>query len=461
MKKVIIATFIILLLSGCSSNPKDISETLSLSDKKIEKLNSEIDEQLQNCLWNYNQSTNTFVKGNVETKESPRYNSIYDASLDMGFDIKKYEGREVIIVSTNITHFNNNEAGTAYFYFIGNELVCEYYVYNDNVYSLKSKDVFLKEKQIQQYEDNNIKADFEESKFDLSFVDFEDIDNKNNSIAVIDNERLKFFSYKDNGFTLKKELNFLSEELYPMDITFTENGRSAVLLGKIEQIYNQNSENGSEENAKIDVEESDDKSKTVITRKKSNCKSVKVIFLDKYFNKISGEIPLDLSIYTSIAYNDSSIILAREKSLDIYKEEDNKWNKVSQFMFKHGVNNIKLSDIENDGENEFVMIDGMDIYIYEFKSTLELLWKTNLSISSITNNLYIADLNNDGINEIYIHDLSGTTARYILCKDGFQSNSSGISYEQKYIAGDFNGDGKDDYICINVSDSTAELFMSK
>lgn len=72
-----------------------------------------------------------------------------------------------------------------------------------------------------------------------------------------------------------------------------------------------------------------------------------------------------------------------------------------------------------------------------------------MQLNSLEGNIYAADLNGDGVKEIYLTDSLGITARYILTSQGFNIDGGGLlSGGGKYIAADFNGDGRDDYMLI-------------
>lgn len=439
MKKYLIILFAVFCLSGCNvSNTTEAS--LNLSKKQIENYNNKINEELESRFWNYDENANAFERGMVETEQSSNYNAILTACNDVGYDIKKYSGADIVIATTELQHFNNDDAGKAYFYFLGSKLIGEYYKYNSKIYSINEKNIFLKDISFNKFEDTSKKADFNSKKINTDFEDFRDIDSKGN-IAVIDEDyKLKIYSLnKKNNFKLNKTISYSSEGLYPMDICFTESG-SVILLGKNDDAVTNNTSQS------VEYEDSHSSNSNYLL------KSWRIDFLDKNFKKRKESIDLDLSSYTSINVIDNQLFLSRGNSIDIFEEnEEGKWIKSTQIMLKNSIERLKFADIDGDNKKEAIAIDGMDLYVFEYNETFELLWKTNLSINSMTDSLYIEDLNNDGIKEIYIEDLLNTSAKYILEKKGFQSNSDGLAYLHKYIVGDFNLDGKADYIEIITS----------
>lgn len=438
MKKYFIILFAALCLSGCSATDNS-QDTLNLSKKQIENYNNKINKELEDRLWNYDENSNTFEKGIVETEQSSNYNEILNACENAGFNIKRYSGNSIVIATTELQHFNNDDAGKAYFYFLGSKLIGEYYKYNSKIYSLNEKNIFLKDVSFDKYEDTTKKSDFDSKKINIDFSDYRDIDSNGNIAVINDDYKLNFYNLsKNNKFMLVKSLSYSSEGLYPMDICFTESG-SVVLLGKNDDSITKNTSQS------VEYEDSHDSD----THNELFLKSWKIEFLDKNFKKRNASIDLDLSSYTSINVIENKLFLSRGNSIDIFEQDNNgKWQKSTQIMLKNNIEMLKFADIDNDGKKEAIAIDGMDLYVYEYNETFELLWKTNLSINSMKDSLYIEDLNGDGIKEIYIEDLSDTSAKYILEEKGFQSSSDGIEYLHKYIVGDFNNDGKADYIEI-------------
>lgn len=456
MKKIFIISLIllfILTLSGCSSVDEQSEEVFSINEKQKKEYDNIISAQLTECMWNYIEEDTTYEKGSIETKDSSRYNDIYNASLDMGFDIKAYEGRDAVIVSTKILYFNNEEAGQAYFYFIKDKLVSEYYIKDEKIYSLKVNNVFITENEFIKFEDLNIKAEFTEKEINNLFNDYNDISTNKGTIATIDDDyRLLFYNY-GKSFYLNKRVSFENEGLFPIDTAFFENGDCAVLLGKENVVYtNTESSSGNTDSFEEDLS---------LTEKSKSLKSYKVSFLDRNLKIKNESIELPLSTYTDIKVNNGNLFILRDKTIDVYKKENSSWNKTNQIMLKHWANKMKIADIDENGTNEIILTDGMDLFVYKLDDTLELIWKTNLSIKSMSDIMYVEDLNGDGVKEIYIMDLSGTTARYILTKDGFKAYSDDIEYGQKFIPGDFNNNGKTDYVSINTIDKTSKLYLRK
>lgn len=445
MNKLFIILFCLFLFTACTEEVKQ-EEIFTVNEQQQNIYKSAINEDLQNLMWNYNEDSYTYQKGNVETNASSRYDSIYKASIDSGIDMKKYESQECVIVSVKLLHFNNDDAGQAYFYFIGNNIVCKYYVYNNKVYSLNDKYVFNKDIEINHIENTNQDISYEKINISTPLSHYDAIDKTNGNIAVIEDEILNIYKYNNNDIKISKKISFKDEGFSVMDASFSDDGKCIVLLGKRDEAQ-------SNENEIIEDE--------VTSFFMNIIKSSKIVFLDKNLNKTNDSIILDSTDYTSIVYSDKSIMASRGKSIDIFKYINGNWIKDSQMMIKNQVNKMIASDINNDGKNEFITIDGMDIYIYELNDTLDLLWNTHLSIRSIEDFIYSNDLNQDGVKELYITDLSGNTSKYILTETGFKTAGINIEGNESFITGDFNNDGKDDYISKDNSGSYNLLYLAK
>ena len=120
-------------------------------------------------------------------------------------------------------------------------------------------------------------------------------------------------------------------------------------------------------------------------------------------------------------------------------------------------------DIDGDGKEEYIITDGKDLFIYRKESTgFVCIWRTNISVESFYGNIYTGDTNGDGVKEIYICDNTGTAIKYILTPNGLISDNEKIDYGNRIYAGDFDGNGKDDYLFIdNAEEGTITLNMGE
>lgn len=456
-KSVFFILLFVFFATGCfsedyTSNTEDV---FVISNEEKELFNSSVKDQLGIYLWNYSESENTYEQGYVVSQDDTHYEDILNASFDTGFDITGYEGSSAVVVSSKLLHFNNDSAGQAYFYFVNDNLVCQYYVSNSKIYSLKDRNVFLKDDPFSKYENTSVTGDFSELEINSEIYDYEDFYAPASTLAQIDGNSIKLYKYSKKGFNSFKTLTFENNYI-PIDFAFFENGESAVLLG--ESAY-------AMMNSSVAVQsESADSFGSYYEDCASNglIFSRKIVLLDKDFNIKPQEVTLDLTNYSCIETQNSDIIAGRGKSAVVFKNINGQYSKVNQYLLNHTISNLRIEDLDGNGTFEYVISENMDLYVYELSGSLELIWRTHFSLKTAHENIYIADLNHDGIKEIYSKGDMGVTEKYILTKTGFKTYADKSLYgKSHYILGDFNNDGKDDYICkINETDKNA-IYISK
>lgn len=458
MIKFLLVLSAVIFLSACSYQEE--ATVFSVNDEQKTDFLEQINKQLKLNLWNYSENDISYEQGFVPDEENEKYAEILNASVKMGFDFSSFSGEEATVASVELLHFNNDPAGTAYFYFVDENIVCQYYTSSSRIYALAEVNVFLSDKKLDGEENNDIKRDFEEKDFEIEFDDFSDISVATNKIAVIKDGTVNIYKY-DSGFVLYKVIDYSSRGIYPVDLAFDENGNLAVLYGEMpDGFQDELSENAT--HYEYDDFESAAASVIDVQSEKieDNLKTTKIILFNDKFEPHNGEILLNLGIYTAIDYKEETIFAVRGKSVDVFKKQGNGFVKQKQIGFKQWLSKLKIVDLDNDGNKEAVAIDGANIYVYSVKDNFELMWSTHLSMQSMDNIFYVADLNGDGMKEIYISDNSlNTTAKYEIASFGF--NVSTVEYGFEYIVGDLNGDGKEDYITKNTTDFNKKLYIAK
>lgn len=129
---------------------------------------------------------------------------------------------------------------------------------------------------------------------------------------------------------------------------------------------------------------------------------------------------------------------------------------------KHNVDYIHITDLDGNGVKEYLMSDGMDLYLYQ-KTTITSVrfglpiwaWKAFIPITS-------GDLNGDGVKEVYVCDMTGTTIRYLLTEKGLRSSNEDIVYGQCIYPYDLNSDGLDDYwLVTDIEERNGSLCMAE
>ena len=269
LKKLLFIFIILIIFSGCSDDLGD-EPVFSLSEDLKQKYNEQIKSQLAEYSWNYSEGQNIFEPADIPSNKAANYEMIKEASFTSGVDMSGFENREAIRASVSLMHFNNDSAGTAYFYFYNDKIVCQYYVYNSNVYSLKDRNVFENEITFTKFEDTDVKRDFKKKEMNLNFQQYNGYSAMGSMLAVINEHNVDFYKYETNKFNLKKSVSFSNESLYPIDTTFFDDGGGAVLLGR--KIENTNISD-SEDTGAFEINE---------TTEKERLLSEKIVFFDAF-----------------------------------------------------------------------------------------------------------------------------------------------------------------------------------
>lgn len=448
LKKLLFIFTILIVFSGCTDELDDTS-VFSLSEDLKKEYNEQIKSQLAEYSWNYSEGENIFEQADIPDNKTANYDMIKEASLISGINMSGFESKASVRAAVNLMHFNNDSAGTAYFYFYNDKIVCQYYVYNSKVYSLKDRNVFENDITFTKFEDTDVKRDFKKREINLDFQQYSGYSAMGSMLAVINENNIDFYKYETNKFNLKKSVSFSGESLYPIDTTFFDDGGGAVLLGrKIENTNISDSENTGE----FEISE---------TTEKERLLSEKILFFDNLFNFGSNSILLETPSYTTLAYDNGTLIAGMEKSVDLFVKEDSAYVKKGQYYLNHGVNKIRTVDFEMDGHMEYIISDGMNLFLYKAGETLELIWRTHFSVQMAQNNVFTADLNGDNVKEIYAGSKDGIVDKYILTEKGFTASGTteDLSYGS-YITGDFNSDGLDDFIFIDKNTGKSSLYIA-
>ena len=219
MKKLILFFIFVLGLTGCGAGD---TQSLQLNKKQLQNYNDKIKTELQSYYWNYDESSNEFESGYVETTQSPNFDAVVKACESVGLDIKKYSGNEVVVAATDLKHFNDEQAGRAYFYFNGRNLIGEYYKFNNKIYSINDKNIFLKDVNFNNYENTQLLGEFEQNEIKIKFDDYKDMDSSGNFAVIDDDYKMSVYKLsKNNSFRTLKNISYAGEGLYPILCRFT------------------------------------------------------------------------------------------------------------------------------------------------------------------------------------------------------------------------------------------------
>ena len=442
MKKIFMVVCLLsILMCGCSGERNQQQETtaFTLSSKEQDSYKQIINDVLNSFYWRYDENSRAFFEEKLPDKDSGE--DIYKASELSGYKLNSKSGDNVIVATVDLMHFNGQKAGLGYFYFDKHKLIGLCYAAKDTnkIYSLNNRNVFKRSVDFKTFEsEENDKGTFKERRIGFTESGFTSIattDDGGTKLICLEENNISIYKYKNN-MSLMKQIYF-SNGLVPISATFFDGENIAVLLG--ENIYSQN-EDGYELSGTI---------------------SDKVQFYDKNYNLI-GELPLESSNYSCVANIENQITLFRDNAVEFYSKSEDGFVIDDQVFINHRVTAIKYDDLDGNGVEEYIMTDGMDLYLYHKTPVAFIcLWQTNIGVESLLGNIYTGDLNSDGVKEIYICDNTGTVIRYILTENGLVSSNDDISYGEKIFAADFNSDGKDDYInyTMGPNSNIVRLFM--
>ncbi|MBR5468448.1 MAG: VCBS repeat-containing protein [Firmicutes bacterium] len=424
------------ILGGCSSGDEAVEEErFSLSKEKQKEYTAVIDEVLHDFYWEYDAETLEYCEAQVPDDKT---GVIYAASRDSGYSLGSHKGRKAVVYTADLYHFNNSKAGIVYFYFINDDLSGVYYTPDDSngrSYSLLSRNVFRNNAVFTKFEDTKAdNAQYDQYGISAKIYDgFADIKKESNGQTYflnIEGNNIRKYTLSNNQFIIVngENISTATDGLTPVSAVMLENGETAVIVGS-------------------EIEDSADFEGNAVVL------SEKIIFLDQRLNITDKEIPLDAGTYTCIGRYNDGFVTINDRSIDVYKAEGEGFKKSEMYPFEVQCYDFKQSDIDGDGAMEYFATDGKDLLMFrKEKSGFECAWRTNISIASFYGNICTGDLNGDGIKEVYICDSTGTAIKYILTENGLVSDNNEIDYGNRIFAGDYNGDGKDDFVFIESAE---------
>lgn len=442
MKKYFIILALLLSVTACAQSDGQVS-AFSLTQDQEDNYKALIAATLNSNNWSFNPDTVVFASDKLPDKDDDLYDRIESISSSAALELPSHAGLEAVKASVPLQHINGDNLGTAYFFFDKDTTVCEYYIYKDNYYNIKSKTPFELNDVLKKFEDTEKYADFEKTS---AKAKFDNVYAANNGIAasIKDNDTVIYYDTADN-FKAVSKVDYTGKGFVPMDITLGDEF-GTVLLGK-----------------KVDVTQNEDENEVSDTVTEPPARSA-VLALTDGRGKLTGvEIPTTVSSFTSVAQYGSKLFFARDKSIDEFTYDGTSLVKAKTYVLDNYVSRIRLADIDGDGTTEFIVSDGTNIYVYEKTSTFNMIWRSNSYLSSITGCIYTGDLNGDGVKELYIKDSIGVTARYVLTPQGFRIHSGSLmtGSDDNYIIADFNADGKDDYMTMPPDGQVCTLFTAK
>ncbi len=424
MKNWIAALACLLLLSACGAEEQEQAFSLTAEEQKA--CAEQIDAVMEEFYWSYDRDSLSFGPG-VVPEISAASERFFSASADCEYFLKNRAGEQGILAEAELLHYNGDPAGTLECYFFGGNLTGVLYRGGDDnaYYSLQERNPFLADGGFRSYEKwEGMAQDFRESSgiFSPEGILSSGKDGNGNTLAVcIENGRAMVYRFA-NG-TLGRYRNFAyNRSLEATSAAFLngEDARLAVLISSIEETGQGESE-------------------------RSFTRSEKIMLYDENLYA-AGEIPLESELCTAIGAEDNRIYLFNDQSMEIYELLDGLWQRTERIRLRHFVTQFHVTDLDGDGTKEYLMTDGMDLYLYHrLDSGFRLLWSTHLGVENFYGPLASGDLNRDGVKEVYACDVTGTTIRYLLTEKGLQTSNEDIAYGECFYPLDFNGDGLEDY----------------
>lgn len=79
---------------------------------------------------------------------------------------------------------------------------------------------------------------------------------------------------------------------------------------------------------------------------------------------VAGEIPLEGELCTALGAEDGRLYLFIDKNMEIYEEKDGSWQNTGTRKLRHQVTQCHITDLDGDGVKEYILTDGMDLYVY-------------------------------------------------------------------------------------------------
>ena len=113
---------------------------------------------------------------------------------------------------------------------------------------------------------------------------------------------------------------------------------------------------------------------------------------------VAGEIPLEGELCTALGAEDGRLYLFIDKNMEIYEEKDGSWQNTGTRKLRHQVTQCHITDLDGDGVKEYILTDGMDLYVYHaVNDSFRKLWSTHVGVENFYGPLMSGDLNGDGV----------------------------------------------------------------
>ncbi|HBD88550.1 MAG TPA: hypothetical protein DC021_06460 [Tyzzerella sp.] len=437
MKKWMTILASLLLLSGCGAK----EDTFSLSAAEQEVYEESIDKVTEDFYWEYDHSSLSFGAAVVPeaTEENER---LFDASSACEYNLKGKAGQDAVLAQAALLHYNGDAAGTLQCWFVGGSLAGVAYSggYDNGYYSLKERNPFLADGGFRAYESwTGMPTSFRTGRGEFSAEGIYSVgqDAKGRRLAVsIRGGKAEVYRYA-NGLSRYRSFSY-GRGLEATSAAFLkeDDARLAVLVSSIEESGEGESE-------------------------KTYTRAERVMLYDSRLN-VAGEIPLEGELCTALGAENGRLYLFIDKNMEIYEEKDGSWQNTGARKLRHQVTQCHITDLDGDGVKEYILTDGMDLYVYHaVNDSFRKLWSTHVGVENFYGPLMSGDMNGDGVQEIYACDTTATTIRYILTEKGLKTANEDIQYGQCIYPCDFDGNGREDYWFVaDNEDRRGQLYLA-
>ena len=438
MKKGLLALLSLCLLCGCGAEEE---KTFSLTAAEQQNYTEAIDSVMEEFYWDYDRASLTFGAATVpeNTEENAR---LFDASYDCEYNLKGKAGQEAVLAEAALLHYNGDSAGTLQCWFTGGNLSGVAYSggFDKEYYSLKERNPFIADGGFQAYENwTGMSAAFTEGSGEFSPEGIYSVgkDANGNPLTVsIQNGSAAVYRYA-GGLSRYRNFSY-GNGLEATSATFLNGGavKLAVLVSSIET------------SGESDAD-------------RAYSRAERIMLYDENLH-VAGEIPLEGELCTAIGAEGDKLYLFIDQNMETYEEGEEGWERTESRKLKHYVTQFHLTDLDGDGAKEYLMTDGMDLFLYHNnEGSFRKIWSTHLGVENFYGPIASGDLNGDGVKEIYACDTTATTIRYILTEKGLQSEKEDIEYGQCIYPCDFDGNGKADYWFVKDNiDRPGQLYLA-